>query len=435
VVIRRARNIDHTARIWRPQPPGLAVGSCDDVCIESAAGLYRRLLALLAFAYPFCAIGLQGVPGLSRSALLCAICLWAILLEGIRTRKIILNGWLLHPLAFCGYVVLTALRAPVFPTETLGAVVSAWAGAVGVGVALRNGVSWRVPVFAVLLAGLASIIAYHAGFDSIVYSVNYRPSASLQRATGLMGNANDLAISLGLPAFLVFVAQGQFSVVIRSFSLFLAVYGAIISGSRTGLALAVCLVSYVLLSSALWTRRFRYVYLVGIGSAVLVATPMVVNMLPAIADDLLVVKRLLIAFEGGGNSTASRLELMHEGYELFWQHPLAGHGLDMFRHLSALGAYAHNNFCELAVNGGALAIILFYSLHYAILAYSRVLPSVERKWFGVTIAYVLLQDMAVVAFKDKMVVLLLMMLLARAAPSEGEMPRAMGWNRDTGLPD
>ncbi len=408
---------------WRQMADyhGLLLDTKDAVHTESndrsRTGLFDAVMAFFAFAYVFCAVGLQGVPTASRSALLCAICLWIVLLEGIRTRRILLEGWLFYPLVFLAYIMLCALRAEVLPVSTLSQAVSAWGGAVGMGVAIRNGVSWRVPVYSMILAGVVSVVAHLLGINAVVWAENYQSEISLRRATGLIGNANGFSILLGLPAFLVFLGRREFPLIVKGLCLFLAVYGAIICGSRKGAALALCLLTYTLLAAALKSRRFRYVYLIVIAGAVLVILPIAVNAALANAGDAVLVKRVSLIFEGGGSSIGGRKELIEKGYTLFWSHPFTGHGLDTFRHLSGLGVYAHNNFVELAVNGGVIGLILFYAMHYKALVYSISLPRAERGWLWALVAYTLLQDLAVVSYLGKTPILVLMMLLARAYPS------------------
>lgn len=404
---------------WRPAG-GCGAGVVDrsyHVWDGEAGWGYGVLLSVLSFAYTYCAIGFQGVPTISRSAVLCGMCLVLALLEGVRNGRIVLEAWLVFPLGFCLYVILTALRPRAFPGETLHAFLSTWGGSIAVGIALRHGVSWRIPVYAMLLAGLTSVGAHLMGINSIVWSVDYAGEASLQRATGLMGNANTLAICLGMPAFLIFMVPRQFPVSVKVFSLFLSVYGAIISASRKGIVLALCLVSYVVLSILLKGGRFRYAYVLILALIVMAGIPIAMEVLSANAGDVPVIRRAQMALEGGGHSTLQRLEMIHVGSELFWQRPVLGYGLGMFAHVSGMGMYAHNNYCELAVNGGILAIVLYYCIHGVVLVHSGQMPEAGCQWVRIAIAYILLQDLAVVSYTGKMIALVLMMLLAHTYPS------------------
>ncbi|MDY0354564.1 MAG: O-antigen ligase family protein [Sedimentisphaerales bacterium] len=403
---------------WR-QAESCGVGVVDrrhHVCGEEAGWGYGVLLSVLSFAYTYCAIGFQGVPTLSRSAVLCGVCLMLALLEGVRSGRIVLEPWLVFPLGFCLYIILTALRPRVFPVDTLYAFLSTWGGSIAVGIALRHGVSWRIPVYAMLLAGLTSVGAHLMGINSIVWSVNYEGEASLRRATGLMGNANTLAICLGMPAFLILMVPREFSVGVKVFSLILSVYGAIISASRKGLVLALCLVSYVLLSTILKGGRFRYAYVLILALVVMAGIPLAMEVLLASAGDVPVIRRAQRALEGREESAMLRLELMRVGSELFWRRPVLGYGLGMFAHVSGMGMYAHNNYCELAVNGGVLAIVLYYCMHCIVLVHSRHMPEAVRQWVRIAVAYILLQDLAIVSYTGKMTVLVLMMLLVYTYP-------------------
>lgn len=387
------------------------------VCGEEAGWGYGVLLSVLSFAYTYCAIGFQGVPTISRSAVLCGVCLMLVLLEGVRSNRIVLERWLVFPVGFCFYVILTALRPSVFPVDTLYTFLSTWGGSIAVGIALRHGVSWRIPIYAMLLAGLTSVGAHLMGINSIVWSVNYQGEAALERATGLMGNANTLAMCLGMPVFLIFMVPRKFSVGVKVFSLSLSIYGAIISASRKGLVLVLCLVFYVIICPVLSGRRFRYAYVLILVLVVMAGIPMATEVLLSNVEDVPVMKRVQTALEWRGHSEMERLEMIQVGSDLFWQRPVLGYGLGMFAHVSGMGMYAHNNYCELAVNGGILAILLYYSMHGMVLVQSGRILKVVRLWLWGAVAYILLQDLAVVSYADKMIVLVLMMLLAGTYPS------------------
>lgn len=71
-------------------------------------------------------------------------------------------------------------------------------------------------------------------------------------------------------------------------------------------------------------------------------------------------------------STQFRMDLIEWGIEWFKASPILGHGVDNYRYLLGFkdtwagvqGTYAHNNFIELAVGGGVIACIIYYSLYF-----------------------------------------------------------------------
>ena len=412
----KVNNIEPGALPWESCPSYLSFDAADSVALDAAEkgqGVYSLVVALLVFGYTFCAVGLRGIPTLSRSGLVSAVCLWTVLLEGIRCRRIVVERWIWYPLSFWGYLALSALWARVFPLDSLGNLVTVWGGSLAVTLALRNGISWKVPVYALLLAGSTSVVAYLLGINYSATPDAYYSSAAVARATGLMGNANVLAMSLGLPAFLIFLVPNQFSLVTKVFSLFLAVYGAVITGSRKGGLLVICLVTYTLFRPMLTATRFRYLYLAGIVLVVGVVSSGAIEVLSDSTEDVLVIRRVQSAFEGRDSSFLKRLALIRESDELFWRHPFVGHGLDMYRHVSRLGGYAHNNYCELMVDGGILAILLFYAMHYRIIRYSSCVSGPARGCLWFFMAYILVQDMAVVSYPERMTILALMMVFVR----------------------
>ena len=55
------------------------------------------------------------------------------------------------------------------------------------------------------------------------------------------------------------------------------------------------------------------------------------------------------------------------GLELWRERPLVGYGMDSFRHISGFRTYSHNNFVDLLVGGGVLALGIYLLAHLAVL--------------------------------------------------------------------
>ena len=381
---------------------------------QNRRGLLSFAITSLVFMYVFCAIGLQGIPGVARSALVCAACLWCSLLEGIRRRQIILERWTWLPVIFFMYCTLTALRAQDMTLELIGKLVTVWGGSLGVGVALRNGVKWTVPIYAMVCAALASVVAHWLGINSIVmWSQGDDLSISYQRASGLMGNPNTLAMACGFPAYFVFLLKDRFNLSVRILCLGLAVYGVILTGSRKGVLLVLCLFVCIGFHQALTRGRTPYVVFCVLAMAILLLlfSGAILDVLLIGTDDILALKRTMMVFHGEGGSYLKRMEMIRISEKLFWQRPLLGHGLGMFSRVSGLGSYAHNNYCELAVGGGILAVFLLYMIHFTVFRYSVYMPSAERVCVWILLANIFFQDAAVVSYLDRLIVLLLIMSL------------------------
>jgi O-antigen ligase/polysaccharide polymerase Wzy-like membrane protein len=376
-------------------------------------GLLPLLIAMLVFLYIFCGIGLQGVPGVARSALVCAAGLWCLLFEGIRRGRILVERWFWLPVVFFVYCALMALRAQDMTVELIGKLVTVWGGALGVGVALRNGVRWTVPVHAMICAALASMVAHWLGISTSVMWSQDLSLVSQERASGLMGNPNVLAMACGFPAYFVFLLRDRFNLAVRLLCLGLAIYGVILTGSRKGVLLVLCLFICIGFHQTLTHGRILYVVLCVLAMALLVLLlpADALDGLPDGADSVLAIQRTMLALNGEGRSFLERAEMIRISEQLFWQRPVFGYGLGMFRHVSGLGQYTHNNYCELAIGGGILAIVMFYAIHWSVFQGARFVPRRERVCVWILLANVLLQDAAVVSYLDRLIVLVVVMSL------------------------
>jgi O-antigen ligase len=379
--------------------------------------LLPHLITVGVFLYVFTGVGLQGIPGVARSALACVAFLWGCLLEGVRRQTIVVEGWIRLPLAFLAYCVLMILRSQDPTVESMGRLMTVWGGALGVGVALRNGLAWTVPVYAMICAALASLGAHWLGINSSIIwaEIDVAPGAH-DRAAGLMGNANALAIACGMPAYLVLLFREQFSRPVRVLCMSVAIYGVIVTGSRKGVLLVLCLLLCIGFHRGLTRGQAPYVVLciLAILLGALLYSGYASDLLGETAGNVLAIQRTIMAFHGGEGSMLARIEMIEVSQRLFWERPLLGYGLGMFSRVSGLGMYSHNNYCELAVGGGIIAVALFYAIYLSLFAHSRYLPRRERLCVQILLASLLLQDGAVVSYLDRTIILTLIMLVVLA---------------------
>ena len=143
--------------------------------------------------------------------------------------------------------------------------------------------------------------------------------------------------------------------------------------------------------------------------------------------DLRLIDRLTLMVESfghgqgsGDTSTVQRASLLQEGYRLFKERPLLGWGTGQFRWVNQVhyGFYSHNNFIEIAVNHGIIALVLFYSSHGMILTQlyqlkSRFRSNLELKWLMYMVCVLFLLDMAYVTYYNKVYYIVFMYVLAR----------------------
>jgi hypothetical protein len=128
----------------------------------------------------------------------------------------------------------------------------------------------------------------------------------------------------------------------------------------------------------------------------------------------------LTAFAGENASINARLSLIDVGLKLWEKAPVFGYGLNQFAALSKTGSYAHNNYIELAVSGGIIALIFFYAL-YATIACNALKQS---KDFCIRllliVATLFMIDTAAVSFLDKGIMCVVGVLLAVSSEERTE---------------
>jgi hypothetical protein len=387
------------------------------------ATLFLRIWSVLVVAYVIAGLGLVGVPGLSRLAFVSMVVMLVFVAYGYGVKKVRLHRWIVWPVFLYVYFVWLALLGGVDSVGSLQQVTTAWIGATLVGLALSNGVSLRPLVYAMLVAGAMNVAAGYLGFDiseQVMERLELRPDAQT-RLTGLAGNANLLAVQLIAPLFLVYLAPS--TLISKRWKLIgagIATYALVVSGSRKAVVMLIVFALFYVLYQYLSGRRvslFKSVL------ALLVSVTLVgFVFLSPIPDlvyslDLHAIDRFFYILEGRDNSYLYRQYLISRGPDLFWESPIYGHGLNMFRYVSGTGAYAHNNYVELMVNGGVIALILHYVVHLIVLYRARNLPKNIKLAVYTSIAMLLFLDVAMVSYNLRVSVLWLVVLLAFVSSS------------------
>ena len=374
--------------------------------------MYVGICSILCFAYVYAAVGLDGIPGLCRLALVFSVMLSGTLLIGVVQKRIRVGGWVILPLAFylCSiFLACGAAGAGVL----LGSLFTVWIGSTAVGLAVQNGVSKLLIIYAGGCALLSSFIANLYGFDAYnEYQSIETGYVSTTRFSGFAGNHNDLAIAAAVFAFLAIVLLGR-NYVLKTAMVVLSIYATWLSGSRTGLMACLVLAVLITIYPLLYMPVVRQKYVLILTVAVIGLAPVVVGWVLKYGADIEVIKRTLAITSGSEGSFEERKYFIGMGWDLFLAHPLLGYGLNSFRVVTRTGRYSHNNFIELLVSGGFLFLALFYLHHVVIARIALAMPGRVRYWVLGCILYLIAQDMVCVAFGSRSIVLALILLLVQ----------------------
>lgn len=382
----------------------------------SWAGLY----SFGTFGYVFSGLALSGIPGWSRLAFVFAIYLALLTIVDISVRKAALGKWLLLPLVF---VVLAAIEGVIrYPAshDAMVRLAGTWGGGLLVGDAVRRGVPVCVAIHAMLFASLTNAGAALAGFDAYytyTATVEQQTYASiLDRRSGLVGNANLMAVQAVLPLFAVLIWGRNVSKILVLLGIACAIYALYSTGSRKSLVL------FMFLLSAAWLRMpvaKRWVVMgislyLSLAVALILIGSGLLGDLESSSRGILAVDRVYQALEGKDDSFIVRKLMIDVAQGLFVENPVFGRGLGSFAELGGFGAYAHNNFWELAVAGGLLLLAAYYGMHLAILL--RTLKRAVQGHVGsgvacVLVAALLANDIGMVTYDEKIIALTLVLLL------------------------
>lgn len=115
---------------------------------------------------------------------------------------------------------------------------------------------------------------------------------------------------------------------------------------------------------------------------------------------------------GVSNSLVERVRFVRKGLALIAEAPLRGRGADSFSWLSGEGTYAHSNVIEVGVAFGLVGLILYYTLHAAVMYKALSLRSwatLGTRFVVILVPTLVLLDLAAVSYVMKLPTLLLIL--------------------------
>lgn len=380
---------------------------------EEYSKFYLWTIAGICLVYVIVSFGLSGLPSVSRLSLYSSFLLFFLLLLSI--GKLQLPSWLIIIFLFYLYMALPALALDTVPTDKLGTFTVALLGTASFGLAIYNKMlSYKVLAYGALVAAIINLLSIH------YYGMGITPEEG--RYAGLLGNPNSLSIKMAFAAFLICLIPERFSWPVKTLGILVAVYGMYISGSRKGILLVAALLTMVFMDHLLKLSKVKILlYITGITASVITFYGLLAEFAARYTTKILAVDRTLQALAGHESSYGKRIYLIDVGLKLWEKSPLFGFGFDQFSVVSNLGSYAHNNYIELAVSGGIIALLLFYSLHVNVLCNAMKQPYGFRLRLVILILTLVLMDMAVVSFYDKAEMCMLGILLALSSVKHQEV--------------
>jgi hypothetical protein len=375
---------------------------------------------LCVFGFVFTSLALAGIPGWSRLSFAFMGLLFIVSAIDWLKRQGAPGRWMLLPLLFFFVAVVDGLVRYPDSHDAIIRLVGAWVGCSLVGDAVRRGLPISVAINAMLLASVANGVAALVGFDAFAtYAATAEQQAFtsiLDRRTGLVGNANLLAVQAVMPLFAVLIWGRGLSKVFVMLGIACAIYAVFSTGSRKLLVLLLFLLAAGLMRLPL-AKRWIAVFVGGtlaVAGVLLVWAGGMAGGVEVGAREVLAIDRIYVLLEGRDNSYFIRDWMIDIAQGMFLERPIQGWGLGYFAAAAGFGGYAHNNYWELAVSGGVVLIGCYYAMHV-----SSFLRAIRKALKGypesgaacILILAVLVNDYGMVTYDEEIIVLMLVLLL------------------------
>lgn len=381
----------------------------------------KRFYAISVFGFVFTSLALSGIPGWSRLAFVFAGLLCIISAADWLQRRAAPGRWMLLPLLFLFVGVIDGILGYPGSHDAIIRLVGAWVGCILVGDAIRRGLPINVAINAMLLAAIANGTAALVGFDAYASYVatpeELALTSLLDRRSGLVGNANLLAVQAVVPIFAVLIWGRGLSKTLVLLGVACAIYAVFSTGSRKLLVLLFFLSAAGLLRLPMAKR-----WVIFLGGGILMLAGMlllwagdVTGSIEAGSREVLAIDRIYTLLEGRDNSFFIRGWMIEVAKEMFLERPIQGWGLGHFAAVSGFGAYAHNNFWELAVSGGIVLVACYYAMHVTVVlsAIPRAVKGLPE--YGAAAIFILaliVNDYGMVTYDEEIIVLMLILLTA-----------------------
>lgn len=356
--------------------------------------MIQLALNTMLFLYVFGVFIFSKVEGLSLATNVALLGLLLILgTKGLKSGLVGLKSSLIIlPLVFILFLSIFWSRYQVEASISFLSFLTASVGGIAVMLALMNGANPKVVFWSTFL-----------GSSYLVYSAwQERTTLMLSRVAGIVGNANDLAITLIVAGILLFASPVNASRWSKAYALFLLIFTVYMTGSRKTL-LAVGLIALFLLVGVAHrglTKNSlkKTILLIGVTATFLsFAGPFVWTTFTQTAT----YKRAIEGVGGPESSTNIRSAMIVDGLNLWKEKPLLGYGVNQYRYKSVYNTYSHNNYIELLASGGLIVFVTYYGILFLLLVKARRIRGQAKALVVFSIMLLLVWDITMVSYASK----------------------------------
>ncbi len=318
------------------------------------------IVSALAFLYVLSIYTINYFINWSRVSLALATGLaLAVVLQTTVGRNRRFSLIVLAPLLFFAYVCLSTSWATDSDLAyySAGMTLTAMLGGVAIWQARNQGMPWGVVAWATLIGSGILVLTSWGEVKTL---------SEGERAAGVTGNANQLALCLSYSAMISWFAPRKMSKWMHLAGAFFFSYGVLVSGSRKALVI----LAIVIFALAFWLlARIRkpstWAMIAGAGVGIFLTGVYIKNHNIDVVDrisSISVVQRTLNIFlqRKMESSASGRIELIESGLEVWEKNPLFGAGVGQMEVVSGTGEYAHNNYVEVLADYGIVGFFLYY---------------------------------------------------------------------------
>ena len=350
------------------------------------AGIWLKGAYVMAALFLVFAFLLIGIPSLAGFASLVCLLMLGWIAFGKFANVVVLPSALLIPAVCFVWLELACLFDAEYPLQYAGGLFTGWVGALCLAILVANGVKLRYVIDAFFVIACANIVAILLGYDGLerhVIGDQVVGETTIFRRSGLAGQSNLLASLALLPLFLM-VLRGKV-ISVERFVLILLM-AVLITGYTASRNAVVMLIMFLGLSAVflLGNNKLRVTLLIiaAVGAVLFLAASNSMSFRNLLEGSFLgnfgVVKRIINMGDGIDESALERAGVWTVFWQYYFENPFLGRGTGAFIKLTPGEIYAHNNFLELAMNNGIVAILLYYAMHVRIAIGSALADPIEK---------------------------------------------------------
>lgn len=323
----------------------------------------NSIICYSILGYIFFGFAASAVLSIQKLAIVSVILGWLFLILKFK-RSLIIPKLYFPILIFFSYIIVSSFWSPSFSVLSMASIFTVIMSALLIVISLQNKVISHTKLLKLLLVpGVVNLICYFFGVNIELIGhdgIEVPKENSMDRFGGLTGHPNALAIRAIIPLlfFGIFYKEVEFKKLFFAVVITIAIFSIIATGSKKAIILTLIGFYLVALNWKYGKTILNVSFLAILLILFIIIPSFDVEVL--INSDITALERLGNMLNGQDESTAERLYMQIVAPKIFFDNFIFGAGLNGFAYYSGIGAYAHNNYLELAASGGVTGLLMYY---------------------------------------------------------------------------